>query len=478
MSTSNQKVLIIQDASKELCAVSIREALRSLSLTPGAKVKLLGIIPAFRTAHRFYPLRCGLGLKSRLHSSVTINKKKEDIEQQVQQMMDEYSRCSHIARIWRQAEIRKVGFEIAVEAGSLKEVAVDYAKSYGATHVILPRMKRDSSVETVRGVEAAEVSVLSSGRHFKSESCKQREEIFENSACSVCMNRRTRIGGQTREFTYAELHLATNGFSKENLLSVRGKKIFRGQLNDLQQIMIREYHLKTIKEKDFKAEVQTLGKFRHDNVAMLLGSFSKGTHRLLIYEVICNGSLSKHLSDKSRELTWDRRMNIAEGAAKGLEYLHGKQIYGSVRARNILITHDYQPRLSYFGLARNQYEDTYQSSETPVLKTFDYLPPEYEGTGLDLSKADVYSFGVVLLELITGRKTVEDTDGQSFLRWDSVDLFQLYWIVRVADKCLSWDPNSRPSINKLVKDLACIVNHCGAEDFSLTESELMAAKVR
>ncbi|XP_022842112.1 probable serine/threonine-protein kinase PBL7 [Olea europaea var. sylvestris] len=359
------------------------------------------------------------------------------------------------------------------------------------------RMKRDSSVETVRGVEAAEVSVLSSGRHFKSESCKQREEIFENSACSVCMNRRTRIGGQTREFTYAELHLATNGFSKENLLSVRGKKIFRGQLNDLQQIMIREYHLKTIKEKDFKAEVQTLGKFRHDNVAMLLGSFSKGTHRLLIYEFICNGSLSKHLSDKSRELTWDRRMNIAEGAAKGLEYLHGKQIYGSVRARNILITHDYQPRLSYFGLARNQYEDTYQSSETPVLKTFDYLPPEYEGTGLDLSKADVYSFGVVLLELITGRKTVEDTDGQSFLRWarsslrqkkymelidpvvqDSVDLFQLYWIVRVADKCLSWDPNSRPSINKLVKDLACIVNHCGAEDFSLTESELMAAKVR
>lgn len=127
---------------------------------------------------------------------------------------------------------------------------------------------------------------------------KQREEIFENSACSVCMNRRTRIGGQTREFTYAELHLATNGFSKENLLSVRGKKIFRGQLNDLQQIMIREYHLKTIKEKDFKAEVQTLGKFRHDNVAMLLGSFSKGTHRLLIYEFICNGSLSKHLSGK------------------------------------------------------------------------------------------------------------------------------------------------------------------------------------
>lgn len=80
-------------------------------------------------------------------------------------------------------------------------------------------------------------------------------------------------------------------------------------------------------------------------------------------------------------------------------------------------------QLSYFGLARSQYEDIDLSSETRVLKTFEYLPPEYEGTGIDLSKADVYSFGVVLLELITGRKTIEDTDGQSFLRWVMASTF-------------------------------------------------------
>ncbi|CAA3008160.1 serine threonine- kinase CDG1-like [Olea europaea subsp. europaea] len=493
----------------------------SLSLTPGAIVQLLGIIPAFRTVNRFYPPRCGFGgwfsirFKGRMHSSVTINKKKEDIQQEVQHMIDEYSRCSRIARIRRQAETQKVDFDIAVEAGSLKEVAVEYAKSYGATHVILPRdlkknkkyfmdslscaiyrMKTDSSVETVRGFEAAEVSGLSLGTHFNTETYEQEEEIFENSVCSVCMNRRPRIGGQTRDFTYAELHLATNGFSEKKLLPIRGKRTYRGQLNDLQLITIREHPLKTIKENDFKTEVQILGNFRHENVAVLLGSFAKGTHRLLIYEFVCNGSLNKHLSDKRREFTWERRIKIAHGAAKGLEYLHGKQSYGSVRPSNILITHDYHPLLSYFGLARSQYEDIDLSSETRVLKTFEYLPPEYEGTGIDLSKADVYSFGVVLLELITGRKTIEDTDGQSFLRWarpslrkkkymelidpvvqDSVDLYQLYWMVRVTDKCLSWDPNSRPSINKLVKDLECIVNHCGAEDFSPTESELMAATV-
>lgn len=112
------------------------------------------------------------------------------------------------------------------------------------------------------------------------------------------MNRRPRIGGQTRDFTYAELHLATNGFSEKNLLPIRGKRTYRGQLNDLQLITIREHPLKTIKENDFKTEVQILGNFRHENVAMLLGSFAKGTHRLLIYEFVCNGSLNKHLSGK------------------------------------------------------------------------------------------------------------------------------------------------------------------------------------
>lgn len=74
-------------------------------------------------------------------------------------------------------------------------------------------------------------------------------------------------------------------------------------------------------------------------------------------------------------------------------------------------------QLTNIGLTRNQYEGSDHSSETRVLKTFEYLAPEYEETGVNSSKADIYSFGVVLLELITGRKTIEETRGQSFLRW-------------------------------------------------------------
>lgn len=74
-------------------------------------------------------------------------------------------------------------------------------------------------------------------------------------------------------------------------------------------------------------------------------------------------------------------------------------------------------QLANIGLCRNQYEVSNQSSNTRVLKTFEYLAPECEETGIDLSKADVFSFGVVLLELITGRKSIDETKGQSFLRW-------------------------------------------------------------
>ncbi|XP_073137909.1 receptor-like serine/threonine-protein kinase At1g78530 [Henckelia pumila] len=120
-------------------------------------------------------------------------------------------------------------------------------------------------------------------------------------------------------------------------------------------------------------------------------------------------------------------------------------------------------QLSCYGLAMNQYKDLRQSSESLALKTFEHLAPEYGKTGIDLSKADVFSFGVVLLELVTGRKSLEETDGESFLRWvgkttskaqevhgidrshvtRSVDVFQLYWMVHLTDKCLSWDPNNR-----------------------------------
>ncbi|KAK6147818.1 hypothetical protein DH2020_018730 [Rehmannia glutinosa] len=483
MSTNTHRVLIIQDASRALCINSVRHVLSGLSLRVGDTIKVLGIIQAFR---KNTSKKCGSWLKrkTKLHSSATINKHREDIKEETQKTLERYTNCKETKEMLKIAQTLQVEFEIAVEAGLLKEVAVEYAKSFQATHNLscgISMIKFDNSIKIVRAPLADEVGTV----HEATPNLETREQwsnAFTNSTCSLCINRRPRIGLK-KKFTYAELQLATNGFCQQNLMSDHGRKIYLGLLNDQRKTLIRENPSVTIKDEEFKREVQILEGIRHENVALLLGSCSEGPHRFLVYEYVCN--------DKSRKLTWERRINIAHGAAKGLEYLHGERIYGSMRPSNILITHDYRPLLSYYGLSANQYEALGQSCETTVLRTFEYLAPEYEETGIDLSKADVYSFGVVLLELITGRKTIEDTDGQSFLRWarpllrqkkymelidpviqDSVDLYQLYWLVRVADKCLSWDPKSRYSMKKVVTALSGITNRCGVEDFSPTESEL------
>ncbi|CAI9782894.1 unnamed protein product [Fraxinus pennsylvanica] len=485
MSMNDQKVLIVQDDFWKICTASIKQVLRGSWLQTGGKMKLLVIVQAFKNSTGCGALCCD----SKLHSNATTNKKKEDVEEEIQEKMAEYSEDAAISEILKLAEMQQVQFEIAVEAGKLKEVAVEYAKRFEATHVILHRqlrkhqkyfmdnlscgilrMKHDYSIEAIREVKADEQGSL-----LNRETFEQRENAFENYICTLCKNIRPWIG--QKDLTYAELQLATNGFASQNLLPDQGKKTYRGQLNGWHKIMVWEHPSETIKEKEFKMESHILGKVGHENVAIFLGSCSEGSHRLLVYEYVCNGSLNKYLSEKSRKLTWERRINIAYGAAKGLEYLHRERIYGSMRPNNILVTHDYQPLLSYYGLATIQYEALGQSSNTMALRTLEYLAPEYAQSGIDMSKADVYSFGIVLLELITGRKTLEDTKGQSFLRWarpilrerkymelidpavqDSVDLYQLFWMVHVADQCLEWDPKLRMSMHEVLMAMTCKIN--------------------
>ncbi|XP_057795118.1 probable serine/threonine-protein kinase PBL23 [Salvia miltiorrhiza] len=320
-------------------------------------------------------------------------------------------------------------------------------------------------------------------------------EEWESSklVCTLCRDTREWHRAKKR-FSYAELQIATNGFCPQNSMSDHGSKAYVGLLNDQRKILIRETPSVAMREDDFEREVGMLEGVRHPNVALLLGFCSEGSNRFLVYEYVCNASLNTHLSDRNEKLSWEIRINIAYGAAKGLEYLHEQGIYGSMRPSNILVTHDFQPMVSYYGV-RNEYEALGEwSGQLPkrsAMKTFEHLAPEYGETGKEASKADVFSFGVVLLELITGRKTVQDTHGLSFLRWarpllrhkkyteltdpmlkDTPDVYQLYWLIRVADKCLSLDPKSRYSMNKVVKALSDVVNCCGVEEFSPTESEL------
>ncbi|XP_059665501.1 probable serine/threonine-protein kinase PBL5 [Cornus florida] len=323
------------------------------------------------------------------------------------------------------------------------------------------------------------------------------EVIFDASNCTICKNRRPEIGLK-RDFTYAELQAATNEFSPENVIYEGGYgAVFRGRLEDVWTIAVKEYKDSNLEgEKKFKSEVQALGKTRHKNLVMLLGSCSEGSHRLLVYEYVCNGSLDQHLKKCTcRTLTWEERMKIALGASRGLKHLHENNIiHRDMKPNNILVTHDYEPLIGGFGVARTQ-DDSDQSSDDKVIGTFGYLAPEYAECGKSSTKADVYSFGVVLLELITGRSTTDKRlKEKSLLGWarpllkekkyaelidpcivNSHNCYQFIWMVQVAEKCLSKDPLKRPSMYKVVSAIENIME--GRTPWGIEAEELTNAKL-
>ncbi|KAK3228657.1 hypothetical protein Dsin_000538 [Dipteronia sinensis] len=329
-----------------------------------------------------------------------------------------------------------------------------------------------------------------------------KNEVFQNPICSICKNRRPNVGWK-RDFSCAEIQKATEAFAPKNFLSEGGfGSVYRGEINGL-KIAVKQHKNASFQgEKEFKSEVQVLSKARHENVVMLLGSCSEGNQRLLVYEFVCNGSLDQHLSKHTRRpLSWEKRIKIAMGAAKGLQYLHENNIiHRDMRPNNILVTHDYESMLGDFGLARTQRGDSDHSSETRVVGTLGYLAPEYAECGKVSTKTDVYSFGVVLLQLITGLKTTDKIlGGKSLVGWarpllkernypdlidprilDSHDVHQLFWMVRLAEKCLSRDPQKRLLMDIVVDALKYIMEGsatCNIRGFSPAQSDSICSSL-
>ncbi|KAK3161217.1 hypothetical protein QOZ80_1BG0074020 [Eleusine coracana subsp. coracana] len=300
--------------------------------------------------------------------------------------------------------------------------------------------------------------------------------------CSICQHKAPVFGKPPRWFTYAELELATGGFSQANFLAEGGfGSVHRGVLPDGQAIAVKQHKLASSQgDVEFCSEVEVLSCAQHRNVVMLIGFCVEDKRRLLVYEYICNGSLDSHLYGRNREtLEWAARQKIAVGAARGLRYLHeecrvGCIIHRDMRPNNILVTHDFEPLVGDFGLARWQ-PDGDMGVETRVIGTFGYLAPEYAQSGHITEKADVYSFGVVLVELVTGRKAVDINrpKGQQFLtEWarpfleecgidelidprlgDRYSEDEVSCMLHAANLCIRRDPHSRPRMSHVLRIL-------------------------
>ncbi|KAH7853167.1 hypothetical protein Vadar_034167 [Vaccinium darrowii] len=221
--------------------------------------------------------------------------------------------------------------------------------------------------------------------------------------------------GWGRWYSWSELEVATRGFNEGNVIGEGGYGVvYRGVLVDGSVVAVKNLlNNKGQAEREFKVEVEAIGKVKHKNLVGLIGYCIEGARRCLVYEYMDNGNLEQWLHGDVgpvSPLTWDIRMRIAVGTAKGLAYLHEglepKVVHRDVKSSNILLDRKWNAKVSDFGLAKLLGpEKSYVS--TRVMGTFGYVSPEYASTGMLNEGSDVYSFGVLLMEIITGRTPVD-----------------------------------------------------------------------
>ncbi|KAG5243600.1 kinase family protein [Salix suchowensis] len=292
-------------------------------------------------------------------------------------------------------------------------------------------------------------------------------------------------------FTFRELATATKHFRSECLLGEGGfGRVYKGYMESTNQVVaIKQLNRNGLQgNREFLVEVLMLSLLHHPNLVNLIGYCADGDQRLLVYEYMPLGSLEDHLLEISpgkKRLDWNTRMKIAAGAAKGLEHLHDKAsppvIYRDLKCSNILLGEGYHPKLSDFGLAKLGPVGDNTHVSTRVMGTYGYCAPEYAMTGQLTLKSDVYSFGVVLLEIITGRKAIDNskaTAEQNLVAWarplfkdrnkfsDMADpMLQgqypsrgLYQALAVAAMCVHEQPNMRPVIADVVTALTYLAS--------------------
>ncbi|GLT63600.1 hypothetical protein SLA2020_361550 [Shorea laevis] len=213
-------------------------------------------------------------------------------------------------------------------------------------------------------------------------------------------------------FSFENIVSATNYFSLANKLGEGGfGPVYKGILHDGREVAIKRLSTGSGQGvAEFKNEAVLIAKLQHTNLVRLLGFCIQVEEKILIYEYMPNKSLDHFLFDpnKKKMLNWKRRFIIIEGIAQGLLYLHKysrlKVIHRDLKASNILLDNEMNPKISDFGMAKIVGLNESEANTNRVVGTYDYMSPEYVSQGIVSFKTDVFSFGVLLLELVSGRK--------------------------------------------------------------------------
>ncbi|KAL7188156.1 hypothetical protein ACSBR1_038091 [Camellia fascicularis] len=206
---------------------------------------------------------------------------------------------------------------------------------------------------------------------------------------------------------------ATNSFCCTNKIGEGGfGSVYKGQLSSGKDIAVKRLSTSSKQGVDeFKNEVILIAKLQHRNLVRLLGCCIHGEERMLVYEYMPNGSLDSFIfgiEKKSKSFTWSTRLDIIVGIARGILYLHQDSrlriIHRDLKASNVLLDSEMNPKISDFGLARAFGHDQSSTKTERVVGTYGYMSPEYAIDGLFSMKSDVFSFGVIILEIMSGKR--------------------------------------------------------------------------
>ncbi|CAA2942542.1 receptor-like serine threonine- kinase SD1-8 [Olea europaea subsp. europaea] len=281
-------------------------------------------------------------------------------------------------------------------------------------------------------------------------------------------------------FSYASVSKATDDFSAEAKLGEGGfGAVYKGKLMNGQEIAVKRLSQRSAQGFiEFRNEIELIAKLQHRNLVRLLGCSVDQDESILIYEYLPNKSLDFFLFDSKKQniLEWATRVRIIEGIAQGLVYLHEysrlRIVHRDLKASNILLDSEMNPKISDFGMARMFGGNNSQANTQRIVGTYGYMAPEYAMEGFFSIKSDVFSFGVLVLEILSGKKNT------GFYQKDSLNLLGHTWELWTSNRgvtllepalgspkpsllryinlgllCVQENPNDRPTMSTVISML-------------------------
>ncbi|XP_030951149.1 LRR receptor-like serine/threonine-protein kinase ERECTA isoform X2 [Quercus lobata] len=280
---------------------------------------------------------------------------------------------------------------------------------------------------------------------------------------------------------YEDIMRMTENLSEKYIIGYGASStVYKCVLKNCKPVAIKKLYSHYQCLKEFETELETVGSIKHRNLVCLQGYSLSPSGNLLFYDYMENGSLWDllHGPTKKKKLDWDTRLMIALGAAQGLAYLHHdcspRIIHRDVKSSNILLDKDFEAHLTDFGIAKSLCASKSHTS-TYIMGTIGYIDPEYARTSRLTEKSDVYSYGVVLLELLTGRKAVDNESNLHHLILSKTasnavmetvdpeitatckDLGAVKKVFQLALLCTKRQPLDRPTMHEVTRVLGSLV---------------------